>query len=247
MRISRKRERLNILLVGASGVGKSSFISTVAQNTLESVGEFAEHLITIGGKDVCFYDTRGYGAKGRTSEKLAKIVAFIKDGYKEYLLEETKVERDPEVEDRRVHLVLHFLSVSSRGIKEHDLSLLKLLHTKANVITVIPKCDYHTDEELQRIRERVQRVFAEHKIDLFSTEEVPHEKQPMALFSGDAYLVDGQVYVGRVFATGKPLVANELHSDYLLFQKVLSDARKDLLDTTHLHFYELYRSAMLSE
>lgn len=247
MRIAKQSDRLNVLLVGASGTGKSAFLSSLMEQAVESAGEFSEYPISLGDQTVHFYDSRGYGVKTNLPEKLAAIDAFIKEKYKEFLLEETKVKRDPSFSDQRIHLVVHFLSVSAHGMKDYDLSLLKLLHSKVNVITVIPKCDHHTAHELQQLREKIQGLIAEHKLDLFITAEVPPEQQPVALFSADQTPIDGKAFAGRILPAGTPLLDNDQHSDLRLFLRVLAEARQDLRETTHLHFYELYRSAMLSE
>ncbi|KAI5179697.1 hypothetical protein NEOKW01_0160 [Nematocida sp. AWRm80] len=233
------------MLVGASGLGKTSFISTLAREEKESLGEFSEHKIVLDGKEVFIYDHRGYGSKQDIQEKFSLIDTFIKERYKEYLIEETKIERDPFFDDRRIHLLILFISSGTRGMKEYDLTLLKLLHNKLNIITVIPKCDYFLKEELQQQKEKIRQVIQENKIDLFELE--PAENIPLAIFSATKSSTVGPVYQTRELPTGVIQTHNEDHSDYQKFLQILSQERNDLQNTTHLHFYEKYRSAMLRE
>jgi len=229
------------MLVGASGLGKTSFISTLLEKTAESVGEFSEHSLTIGGQDVRIIDTRGYGAHGDTAEKQREIKEYISLSYHGFLDEETRSERDVFFDDRRVHLVVHFLSVTAHGMKDYDLSLMKALHEHVNVIAAIPRCDQHTEEELENIRKTIRYQIQEQKIDLFSTEEIPESNTPIALFGADSGLVNGKPYTGRSLPTGTILLHDEKHCDFFLFVKLISEARRDMMDTTKMHFYEKYR------
>ncbi|KAI5185892.1 hypothetical protein NEHOM01_1142 [Nematocida homosporus] len=245
MRIPKGCERLNVLLVGASSLGKTSFLSTLGQTSLTQEGEFSEHKLMVENQPVYFYEARGYGTTGDMAESFAKIEGFVRERYREHLVEETKIHRDVFFEDKRIHLVLVFLSVNNRGIKDYDLTLLKLLHTKTNLILVIPKCDYHTETELSDLRAKISSCLSENKIDLFETNEIPKEKQPLALLAADKKSIDGKPFSGRELPCGRVLISNPEHSDFELFTMLLTSARADLLSTTHFHFYEKYRIAML--
>ncbi|OAG28955.1 septin 3/9/12 [Nematocida displodere] len=225
MRVGKKRERLNVLFAGVSGSGKSIFAGTLRKDADLEVVEMS--VPDNGRSSTYIYDMKGYGIKNDLSERFEEIEVFIKSRYKEYLKEEIRVEREA-YEDRRIHLVVLFLAVSSRGMKEHDLFLLKHLQKMANVIVVIPKSDYHTKEELAEIRERVRERVHESAIDLFTITEVPEEALPMAV-------------IGKASSQVDP----KMHSDVEMFDHFLASARVDLIDTTHQHFYEGFRRTVL--
>lgn len=242
MRIKKKQERLNVLLLGASGTGKTSFLRTLAGRSLEALGEYAEYKLPCGDKDVHFYDARGYGTQQNTLEKFSWIDAFIRHKYREYLRRETQVHRDLTAEDTRIHLVIVFLSVSSAGIKEYDIHLLQMLHEVVNVIVVVPKADYYAEGELETQKEKIRDALRNHSINLFDLEEeeIPGCALPLSIVTGSP---EGKhlEYDQRSVAYGSIAVDNKAFSDYTVLKSVITRARNDLIETTHAYFYEKYR------
>lgn len=248
MRVVKKPERMNILLVGANYLGKTSFISTITKKETESLEEFSEHDTVISGVPIHFIECRGYGSTSDTANRFARIEAFIRERSKKFLVEETKVVRDPDFEDSRVHLVILFASVTHRGVKAYDLSLLSLLHKKANVLVILPKSDYHTEEEIKEIRDKVKSQLQEIKIDLFSLHELPQENTPAAIVTAQPPTDREQsLYTHRETPSGNITIEDVKHSEISTLMSALLAARLDLIHTTDTHFYEKYRAAMLSE
>ncbi|KAI5171069.1 septin 7 [Nematocida sp. LUAm3] len=245
MRILKKGTRLNLLLVGASGVGKSSFIQSVSKKPIESTGDFSTHSTEIEGQSVYFYEARGYGDAINIEDRFYEIKEFICKRFRDHLNEENKIDRDMFTGDRRIHLVIFFVSPSAQGIKEQDLNLLKRLHTLVNCIIVIPKSDYYTDEELSGIKEKINVTMGDNQIDLFEVNEVSSGDLPFSIVCGNKVSNDGVEFGSRVNPFGVISLKDERFSNYSLLLKMFSFARDDLLNTTHLYFYEKYRTEIL--
>lgn len=246
MRCRRRSKNVNILLVGASGVGKTSFIQTVAGSEVESLGELAEHQVVLSGCPMRLYDFRGYGSQSNVQEKFAKIDMLVRESYKKFLLEETKIDRDPFLEDGRIHLLVLFSSPANKGMKDYDITLLRMMNKKVNTLVVIPKCDYYTAEELQSQKRKISELLKTNNIDTFGVEE-SEDATIFALFSAEKTAVNGPAYTERTLPLGTASITNEEHSDYSAFLRLLETSHEDLIELTHTHFYEKYRAAMLGE
>ncbi|KAI5167093.1 hypothetical protein NEIRO02_1673 [Nematocida sp. AWRm79] len=245
MKYRKRNKNINILFVGASNTGKTSLIKSMASAELLSEGDITEHQIFINEKGIKIFDTRGYGTDRNTDTKIKQIEIFIRDRYKSFLLEETKIQRDPFLEDSRIHLMVLFASPASKGIKDYDIVLLRLLSNKVNTLVIIPKCDYYTAEEIQVQKRKISDLLKLNNINTFGVEE-DEDAYVFALFSGERSPVDS-TYKERALPHGIADTTNEKHSDYISFMNMLDEAREDLLDLTHTHFYENYRTGMLSD
>lgn len=246
MKYKKRTRTMNILIVGASNTGKTSFIQTLAGAKIESEGEIAEHSLQLNSNSLRIYDLRGYGAKQNTPEIFSKIDSFVRDGYKSFLLEETKIERDPFFEDKRIHLMVLFGSMSNRGIKEYDITLLRMMNKKVNTLVIIPKCDYYTKEEIDTQKRKITDLLKYNNIDTFGVEE-NEEASIYALFSAEEKGQSNAPYKTRELPSGVVSLENENHSDYASFIRLLEGSYEGLLEITHTHFYEKYRTAMLNE
>ncbi|KAI5161292.1 cell division control protein 11 [Nematocida ausubeli] len=245
MKYQRRNRNINILFAGASNTGKTQFIKTLAGADVVSEGEVSEHQIFLNGNGIKIIDTRGYGTDKSTDEKIKTIEILVKNRYKRFLMEETKIKRDPFMEDPRIHLMVLFASPASKGMKDYDIILLRLMNNKVNTLVVIPKCDYFTPEELQLQKRKIADLLKLNKIDTFGVEE-DEDAIIYGVFGAEKNVMNN-TYKERVLPHGTADITNESHSDYASFVEILTTAREDLLDLTHVHFYENYRKSMLSE
>ncbi|KAH9385807.1 septin 6/8/11 [Nematocida major] len=249
MKYERRQKPLNILLVGGFNTGKTEFIRTLAGTELESSGESPEHELRLNTRSVKITELRGYGRDQNTPEKLAKIDHFVRDSYKGFLMQETKIDRNPFFDDKRVHLLVIFISPAGIGLKESDISLLKIMNKKVNILVVIPKCDYYTAEELLDLKGKIASLLKANEIDTFGADS-GEDAVIFSLFSGEKNVKTlgySGAYEHRDHAVGVSTVKEEAHSEYLAFLEFIEKSHEDLIELTHVHFYERYRSAMLSE
>ncbi|CAK5095940.1 unnamed protein product [Meloidogyne enterolobii] len=92
------------------------------------------------------------------------IVKYIDDRFADYLAEETKIDRSSKIEDKRVHLCIYFIPPTGHGLKQLDIAFMQALQDRVNIIPVIAKADTLTPTELGRFK---QHVFLYISIQLF--------------------------------------------------------------------------------
>lgn len=184
-RMLKKGFQFNIMVVGHSGLGKSTLINTL----------FASHLIdSTSGRDITrepitkttemrisshslvedrvrlninVIDTPGFGDHINNNKVWEPIVKYIKEQYSQYLRKELTAQRERFIPDTRVHAVLYFLQPSCKGLTPLDVTTLKKLSEIANVIPVIAKADTLTLEERERFRSKMQEQFMTHGLKLY--------------------------------------------------------------------------------
>ncbi|CAD5207904.1 unnamed protein product [Bursaphelenchus xylophilus] len=174
-----------LMVVGQSGLGKSTFINSMF---LAEINEPHSHKMTpeafktektvkIHAKtleleedgvhlNVTFVDTPGFGDFVDNKDCWDPIVKYIDDRFAEYLNEETRIERKAKIEDKRVHVLLYFIQ-PSRGLSQLDVLALKSLHDRVNIVPVIAKADTLTSEELTDLKKTLLEQFIEFEIKLY--------------------------------------------------------------------------------
>ncbi|XBW37766.1 hypothetical protein QEN19_003347 [Hanseniaspora menglaensis] len=192
-KLIRKGFQFNIMSVGYSGLGKSTFINTLFSSSLKNGGESLDHVedeSTIlktteiktksfnlkEGKvklNVNLIDTPGFGDQINNSKQWEPIVKHIKEQYSLYLRKELTANRERRIVDTRIHCILYFLSPNlANGLTELDIMTLKKLSEISNVVPVIAKADTLTKIELETYRNRVQKEFELLNLNLY-----PHDEQ----------------------------------------------------------------------
>jgi septin 7 len=179
----RKGFQFTAMVVGESGLGKSTLINTLFNTTLyppkvplppsaerpstvaiESIGADIEengvrlHLTVV--------DTPGFGDFVNNDESWKPIVENIESRFDSYLELENRVNR-MKIVDNRVHACLYFIQPTGHALKQIDIEFMRRLHTKVNLIPVIAKADTMTDEEIADFKARILADIAHHKIHIF--------------------------------------------------------------------------------
>ncbi|SCU98923.1 LADA_0H16204g1_1 [Lachancea dasiensis] len=184
-RLLKKGFQFNIMVVGHSGLGKSTLINTL----------FASHLIdTSTGADVTklpitktteikvsshslvedrvrlninVIDTPGFGDQVNNERVCEPIIKFIKEQHSQYLRRELTAQRERHIPDTRVHAVLYFIQPNCKGLTQLDVSALKRLTEIANVIPVIAKADALTMDERTSFRNIIQQQFEHYNFKIY--------------------------------------------------------------------------------
>jgi len=180
---------LNIMVVGQSGLGKSTMVNTLfashlldnkaTQKASDPIRQTTEintitHIIEENGVrlKLSITDTPGFGDQINNDNCWDSIVKYIKDQYATYLRKELTPNRERRIADTRIHAVLYFIAPTGHSLKPIDIIVLKKLSDICNVIPVIAKADSLTIEERIAFKKRIKEEFAFHNIQLYPYDDI---------------------------------------------------------------------------
>jgi len=180
---------LNLMVVGQSGLGKSTLINTLfaahlldskaTQKASDPIRQTTEintitHVIEENGVRLrlSITDTPGFGDQINNENCWDSIIKFIKDQYATYLRKELTPNRERRIADTRIHAVLYFIAPTGHSLKPIDIIVLKKLSDICNVIPVIAKSDSLTLEERVAFKKRIKEELAFHNIQLYPYDDV---------------------------------------------------------------------------
>ncbi|AOA64897.1 Component of the septin ring, required for cytokinesis [Komagataella phaffii CBS 7435] len=183
-RLLKRGFELNVMLVGQSGLGKSTLVNTL----------FATHLVDSNGRKSTFepvertveikstsqilnennvnlklnvIDTPGFGDQINNDKCWEPILQYIKEQNSTYLRKELTAQRERYIPDTRVHCVLYFIQPNGKGLRNLDIQVLSKLTTVVNVIPVIAKADTLTTEERTKFKSILHTQFEKHDLNFF--------------------------------------------------------------------------------
>jgi len=181
------------MVVGESGLGKSTLINTLFNTTLyppkEYPGPHAERPRTIAIQSISadieeagvrlklkVVDTPGYGDFVNNSESWKPILENIEARFDGYLEQENRVNR-AKIVDNRIHACIYFIEPTGHSLKLVDVEFMKCLHTKVNLIPVIAKADTMTDDEIAAFKQRILADIAFHNIRIYEARRYEKEDE----------------------------------------------------------------------
>ncbi|OHE97308.1 septin [Colletotrichum orchidophilum] len=180
----RKGFNFNVMVVGESGLGKSTLVNTLFNTSLYPPKERKGPSLDIIPKTVTIQsisadieeagvrlrltvvDTPGFGDFVNNDESWRPIVDNIEQRYDAYLDAENKVNR-MNIVDNRIHACVFFIQPTGHSLKPLDIEVMRRLHTKVNLIPVIAKADTLTDEEIANFKSRILSDIKHHGIQIF--------------------------------------------------------------------------------
>ncbi|KAK3943853.1 Septin-domain-containing protein [Diplogelasinospora grovesii] len=180
----RKGFNFNVMVVGESGLGKSTLVNTLFNTSLYPPKERKGPSLDIIPKTVTIQsisadieeagvrlrltvvDTPGFGDFVNNDESWRPIVDNIEQRFDAYLDAENKVNR-MNIVDNRIHACVFFIQPTGHSLKPLDIEVMKRLHTKVNLIPVIAKSDTLTDEEITAFKHRILADIKYHKVQIF--------------------------------------------------------------------------------
>ncbi|WAQ84874.1 hypothetical protein PtA15_5A447 [Puccinia triticina] len=189
----RKGFHFTVMVVGESGLGKSTLINTLFNTTLyppkEYPGPHAERPRTIAIQSISadieeagvrlrlkVVDTPGYGDFVNNSESWKPILENIEARFDGYLEQENRVNR-AKIVDNRIHACIYFIEPTGHSLKLVDVEFMKCLHTKVNLIPVIAKSDTMTDDEIAAFKQRILADIAFHNIRIYEARRYEKEDE----------------------------------------------------------------------
>ncbi|XP_029446291.1 neuronal-specific septin-3 isoform X2 [Rhinatrema bivittatum] len=246
----------NIMVVGQSGLGKSTLVNTLfkSQVSRKSAGWSREdkipktveikaisHVIEEAGvkMKLTVVDTPGFGDQINNENCWDPIEKYINEQYEKFLKEEVNIARKKRIPDTRVHCCLYFISPTGHSLRPLDLEFMKHLSKVVNIIPVIAKADTMTLEEKIEFKQRVRKELEVNGIEFYPQKEFDEdledktendkirESMPFAVVGSDKeFQVNGKRVLGRKTPWGIIEVENLAHCEFALL--------RDFVIRTHL-------------
>ena len=219
-----------LLVVGETGLGKSTMINSLFQtNIYTSKEEFkTEQTMKIGTHNVMLeeggvklsltvVDTPGYGDAVDNTDCWEPVVEYVEQQFDKFLEAETRIKRES-LPDSRVHACLYFIAPSGHGLKRMDVEFMKRLHGKVNIIPVIGKADACTKEEMEVFKQNIREQLAEFEISVYQfprDEDEPESSDismPFAVVGSNVVMEDedGRKFRGRKYPWGCVNIEDEV-------------------------------------
>ncbi|CAF4522449.1 unnamed protein product, partial [Rotaria sp. Silwood2] len=266
-RAVKKGFEFNLMVVGQSGLGKSTFINTLFQTELygqdfPSTVHRKKKTVSIDSSSIILkekgvqlrltiVDTPGFGDAVDNSNCWQPIIDYIDSKYEEYLNAESRVIRKSHITDNRVHCCLYFITPTGHSLQALDIEFMKRLHDRVNIIPVIAKADTLTSEELRLFKKSIMQDITNEKMKLYEFPEcddddenkltkIYKDKVPFAVVGSNFILEKGNKRTRvRQYAWGIVDVEDEVHSDFIALRSMLIRTNlNDLRDVTHNIHYE---------
>ncbi|XP_043940939.1 septin-9 isoform X3 [Protopterus annectens] len=246
----------NIMVVGQSGLGKSTLMNTLFKSKVsrKSVQGFSEERIPktieiktithdIEEKGVCMkltvIDTPGFGDHINNEECWQPIMEFINHQYETYLQEEININRKKRIPDTRVHCCIYFIPPTGHSLRPLDVEFMRRLSKVVNIVPVIAKADTLTLDEREYFKQRIREDLRSNGIDVYPQKEFDEDEEdrlvndkiremiPFAVVGSDQeYQVNGRRILGRKTKWGTIEVENIAHCEFAYL--------RDLLIRTHM-------------
>ncbi|KAM9843142.1 uncharacterized protein ACBR49_012368 [Aulostomus maculatus] len=246
----------NIMVVGQSGLGKSTLVNTLfkskvsrkscTSNSDEKISKTVKlqsvsHLIEEKGvrMKLTVVDTPGFGDQINNDKCWEPVVKYINEQYEKYLREELHVNRKRRIPDTRVHCCIYFLAATGHRLRPIDVEFMRRLGKIVSIVPVIAKADTLTIEERQEFKERIRQDLAASGIHVYPQREYDEDPEerilndkiraiiPFAVVGTDKeHQVNGNKVLGRKTKWGIIEVENEAHCEFANL--------RDLLIRSHL-------------
>ncbi|KAF9972397.1 hypothetical protein BGZ73_004479 [Actinomortierella ambigua] len=179
----KKGFNFTVMVVGESGLGKSTLVNTLFNAPLYPPKEHVPLTedspktvnIQVLSTDIeengvrlrlNVVDTPGFGDFINNEESWKPILDTIECRFDAYLEQENRVNRS-KIQDLRVNACIYFIAPTGHSLKALDVEFMKKLHNKVNLIPVIAKSDTMTCEEIAAFKERILLDIAHHDIKIY--------------------------------------------------------------------------------
>ncbi|KAH9465708.1 hypothetical protein Pst134EA_013579 [Puccinia striiformis f. sp. tritici] len=191
--------QFNAMVVGQTGLGKSSLINTIfASHLIDSKGRLeadepirqtteiqaVSHVVVENNVKLRLniVDTPGYGDLVNNDDGCWEpIIKYIKDQHSAYLRKELTAMRDKHIQDTRIHCCLYFIAPTGHGLRPIDIIVMKKLSEVVNIVPVIAKSDSLTLEEREAFKVRIRDELHYHSIRLYPFDNEDQDAEELQL------------------------------------------------------------------
>lgn len=196
-KVLKRGFEFNIIVVGRSGLGKSTLINTLFKANVsrrscvkgeEEVPVVYKIPKTTEVKSVSHVleekgvrlrltvtDTPGFGDHVNNENCWLPILEFINEQYEKYLSEEQSVTRKKHIPDTRVHCCLYFIPPTGHSLTPLDIEFMRRLDKIVNIVPVIAKADTLTVEERLSFKQRIKQDLTNNGISIYPLNELEED------------------------------------------------------------------------
>uniref|UniRef100_A0A8C1F280 Septin 9b n=1 Tax=Cyprinus carpio carpio TaxID=630221 RepID=A0A8C1F280_CYPCA len=265
----------NIMVVGQSGLGKSTLMNTLFKSKVSrrSLMTSEEERIpkTIEIKSISHdieekgvrmkltvIDTPGFGDQINNENCWQPIMKFINVQYEQYLQEEINIERKKRIPDSRVHCCIYFIPPTGHCLRPIDIEFMRHLSKVVNIVPVIAKADTLTLEERDFFKQKIREDLRANEIDIYPQKEFDEDAEdriinekirvcPLVTFYLYNSITDSMVFVkNKLFMTY--VHENTAHCEFAYLRDLLIRTHmQNIKDITSSIHYEMYRVRRLNE
>ncbi|CDZ96952.1 gtp binding protein [Phaffia rhodozyma] len=177
---------LTIMVCGASGTGRTTFINTLCESAvlahkdigpaneahLETKVRLKQHQIELEEDGIkimlTVVDTPGFGDNIDNQDNFQEILSYLEKQFDEILAMESQIKRNPRFRDDRVHALIYFIEPTGHALREIDIELMRKLSSRVNIIPVIGRADSLTPSELRAFKKRCMEDIEYYSIPIYN-------------------------------------------------------------------------------
>ena len=193
-RMVKKGFEFTLMLVGESGLGKSTLVSSLFQIDRINYDVSANKNLTGGTHEtvqikptevqieergvklkLTIVDTPGFGESLSGIDQTEPISDYIDSQFQQYLDNESGLNRR-NITDTRVHCCFYFISPHSNGLRPMDIDFMKSLHHKVNIVPLIAKADTLTPLEISRKKGLIMNDINKEQIRIYQLPDVDDDE-----------------------------------------------------------------------
>lgn len=267
----------NLMLVGESGLGKSTLVNTLFKSKIARTSctpgphvipkttevNSVSHVIEEHGVrlKLTVTDTPGFGDQINNDKCWTPIVEYVSEQFDKFLNEEVSINRKKVLPDTRVHACVYFIPPTGHSLRPIDVEFMKRLHHCVNIIPVIAKADTLTIEERDAFKSRIREDIRYHGINIYPSAYGAEDDEdaaanakieqyiPFAVIGSDREVtVGGKRLLGRQTKWGFIEVENKKHCEFAQLRDMLIRSHmQDLKETTDKVHYETFRHQRLQQ
>lgn len=241
-------QAFNLMVVGQSGIGKTTLLNSLFNF---DYGDAPDIDRTLKDVELRIKECRPKNslldiritlieAKGSDSNICLPIVDYLTARCKENIEQElvTEYTRKNKITDARIHCCIYMIPCT--GLNAIDMATLKQLHPKVCIILVIAQSDALSKEERHKLKQSIREEIGSHDIEIYSPDEV---HWPLAVAASNDIIDKNQR--GKAYSWGTAYI--ERHSEFTqLRELILKTHMLPLIDHTDQVQYDRHRDEVIS-